>query len=78
MTADGKVLLKICDVKTVNDVEGKVPEDDQVGDVHDAFLIVLVFEVAIFDVVFSFIDVYVAPICRSIFTRCRRVCLAGF
>ena len=61
LTADGKAPLKTCDVNAVNDVEGKMP-DDQVAYVHDVLLTVLLFEVAIFDVVFFFIDVDVVPI----------------
>ena len=61
MTADGKVPLKTCDVNAVSDAQGKVP-DAQVVDVHDVLLIVLLIEVAIFDVVPLFIDVDVVPI----------------
>ena len=61
MIADGKAPFKNCDVNAVNDVEGKVL-DDQVSYVCDVFLIVLLVEVAIFDVVLLFIDVVVVPI----------------
>ena len=55
------VPLKACDVFAVNDVEGKM-SDGQVVSVHDALLIVLLFEVTNFDVVLLFIDVNVVPI----------------
>ena len=64
VTADGKVPLKACNVFAVNDVESKML-DDHVVCVHDVFLIVLPFEVAIFDV--ALFDVDVVPIFVVVF-----------
>ena len=69
VTADGQVPLTTCDVKAVDDAEGKVP-DDQVVYVHDVLLIVLLFEVAIFDVVLLLIDANIVPsFCCSALAR---------
>ena len=68
VTADGKMPLETCDVNAVNDTQGKVP-GVQVVDVHDVLHIVLLVEVAIFDVVLLFIDVVVVPIFAVVLLR---------